>query len=77
MRKSGAENKERADTERQTDMKQIRRISEVAEELGETALIGFRKCPSDQTKSKDDFCKANKYIPNLSGSPHFFRIIPQ
>lgn len=53
-RKSAAENKERADTERQTDMKQIRRISEVAEEPGETALIRLGKIVNHTEVQKVD-----------------------
>lgn len=46
-----AENKERADTERRTDMKQIRRISDVAGELGETALLRLGKLSITKKKS--------------------------
>lgn len=49
-----AENKERAETERRTDMKQIRRISEVAGELGETALIRLEKLSITEKVQKVD-----------------------
>lgn len=47
-----AENKERADTERRTDMKQIRRISDVAGELGETALLRLGKLSITKKRGK-------------------------
>ena len=50
-----AENKERAETERRTDMKQIRRISEVAGELGETALIRLEKLSITEKVQKVDW----------------------
>lgn len=56
-----AENKERADTERRTDMKQIRRISDVAGELGETALLRLGKLSITKKKK----CKRVDWVSVL------------
>lgn len=61
-----AENKERADTERRTDMKQIRRISDVAGELGETALLRLGKLSITKKKVQKGWLSFCPVLPEKS-----------